>query len=449
MKKNTPMLKKVIQLFLLFFLSFTWSQKGFEIVNKKTKVAIPFKFINNLIIIPVEVNGAKLNFLLDTGVSETLLFSLDETDQVKFENIEKILFTGFGNKEPFEGLKSSNNKLVIKDYVDNNHTIYIVLDQEINISSQVGFPINGIIGSHFFMNNPIEIKYKKNKIFVYDTIPNAFKKKKNSYSKLPISIEENKPYVYAKVVFENKSEILNTKLLIDTGNSDAIWLFKEKNTAITIPEKNYLDFLGKGFSGNIYGKRARLELFELGEFKFKKPLISFPDSTASVGIQMVENRVGSIGSEVMKRFNVIYDYPNSAIYLKKNSNFILPFNFNMSGLDVQHEGLQWVKENYEENASSAQVSFESDGNTITRNLKYRFELKPSYSILSIQKGSPADLADLKEGDIIIKLNSNYVYNYTLQEIKDILRSEEGRTITIEVERKGVIIKTKFQLKSII
>lgn len=444
------MLNKVIQLFLLFFLSFAWSQKGFEIVNKKTKVAIPFKFINSLIIIPVEVNGAKLNFLLDTGVSETLLFSLDETDQVKFENIEKILFTGFGNKEPFEGFKSSNNKLVIKDYVDNNHTIYIVLDQEINISSQVGFPINGIIGSHFFMNNPIEIKYKKNKIFVYDTIQNAFKKRKNNYSKLPISIEESKPYIHAKVVFENKSEPLIAKLLIDTGNSDAIWLFKEKNTSITIPEKNYLDFLGKGFSGNIYGKRARLELFELGEFKFKRPLMSFPDSIAFAGIQMVEKRVGSIGSEVMKRFNVIYDYPNSTIFLQKNSNFIMPFNFNMSGLDIQHEGLQWVKEEYEENASSAQVSFESGGgNTVTRNLKYRFELKPSYSILSVRKDSPADLAGLKEGDVIVKINSNFAHNYTLQGIKDILRSEEGKTVTIEVNRKGVTIKTKFQLKSII
>lgn len=443
------MLNKVVQLLLLFFLSTSWSQNGFDIVNKKTKVSIPFKFINNLIIIPVEVNGTKLNFLLDTGVSETLLFSLDETEQVKFENIEKVFFTGFGNKEPFEGLKSSNNKLVVKEYVDSNHTIYIVLDQEINISSQVGFPINGIIGSHFFKNHPIEIVYKKNKIIVYDSLSSVLKKQRSKYTKLPISIEEGKPYIFAKVALESKSEELDAKLLIDTGNSDAIWLFKEKNTSIVIPENNYLDFLGKGFSGNIYGKRARLELFRLGDFKFKKPLISFPDSTASGGIQMVKDRIGSIGSEVMKRFNAIYDYSNNTIYLKKNSNFILPFNFNMSGLDVQHEGLQWVKENYEENAASAQVSFESEGNTITRSLKYRFELKPSYSILSIQKGSPADLAGLKEGDIIVKLNSNYVYNYTLQEIKDILRSEEGRTITIEVERKGVIIKTKFQLKSII
>lgn len=443
------MLNKVTRLLLLLFISIGWSQNGFELVSKKKKISIPFKFINNLVIIPVEVNGTKLNFLLDTGVSETLLFSLDESEQVMFENIERIQFSGFGNREPFEGLKSSNNKVYVKDYVDNNHTIYIVLDQDINISSQVGFPINGIIGRRFFENNPIEIRYRKNKIIIYDTITSVSSKIKKKYEKIPISIEEGKPYVQTKVGFENHKDQLDAKLLIDTGNSDALWLFQEKNESVIIPEKNYIDFLGKGFSGNIYGKRARLQSFELGKFKFKKPLISFPDSTATIGLQMVENRVGSIGSEIMKRFNAIYDYKNGVIYLDKNGNFITPFNFNMSGLDVQHEGLQWVKETYEEKKASSQVSFESSGNTVKRDLQYRFELKPSYSILSVRKGSPADLAGLKQGDIIIKINSNYAHYYTLQEIKDILRSEEGRTVTIEVERKGIIIKTRFQLKSII
>jgi S1-C subfamily serine protease len=164
---------------------------------------------------------------------------------------------------------------------------------------------------------------------------------------------------------------------------------------------------------------------------------------------MVQNRVGSIGSEIMKRFNAIYDYQNSTVYLNKNDNFILPFNFNMSGLDIQHEGLQWIKEEYEVNAASSQVSFESDGNKITRNLKYKFILKPTYSILSVSKGSPADLAGLKENDVIVRINYNFAHNYTLQEIKEILKSEEGKTITLEVERKGKPIKVKFQLKSIL
>ena len=443
------MFTKAIQLFLFFLFSITWSQNGFEINGKKKKIIIPFKLVNNLIIVPVEINGTKLNFLLDTGVSETLLFSLDETEQVKFENIEKVKFAGFGNNEPFDGLKSSNNKVAIKDFVDNNHVIYIVLDQDINISSQIGFPINGIIGQHFFKNNPIEIKYKKNKITVYDDISSVSKQTKKQYSSVPISIEEGKPYLQTKVTFINNEASIDAKLLIDTGNSDALWLFKNKSPLISIPKIHYDDFLGKGFSGNIYGKRGRLESFEINQFKFKKPLISFPDTLATNGLKMVDNRIGSIGSEIMMRFNAIYDYKNATLYLDKNHNFILPFNFNMSGMDVQHEGLQWVKEEVISNKETSSLSFESEGTKIQRSLKYEFVLKPTYSILSITKDSPADLAGLKEGDVILKINSHYAHTYTLQDIKDILRSEEGRVINLEIDRKGVIIKTKFELKSIL
>jgi hypothetical protein len=41
-----------------------------------------------------------------------------------------------------------------------NH-LYTIVDQNFNISSHVGIPVNGIIGSSVFNNNLFEIKYKK------------------------------------------------------------------------------------------------------------------------------------------------------------------------------------------------------------------------------------------------------------------------------------------------
>ena len=70
---------------------------------------------------------------------------MEDKEQVTFENIEKIKFRGLGSNEPFDGFKSSSNKIAVQKYVDYNHDIYIVLDQNINISSQVGVPVNGII----------------------------------------------------------------------------------------------------------------------------------------------------------------------------------------------------------------------------------------------------------------------------------------------------------------
>lgn len=63
------------------------AQNSFEIQNAE-KTVIPFKLINNLIFIPVNINGAELTFLLDTGIAETSIFSL-ENKELKLPNLEK------------------------------------------------------------------------------------------------------------------------------------------------------------------------------------------------------------------------------------------------------------------------------------------------------------------------------------------------------------------------
>jgi hypothetical protein len=45
-----------------------------------------------------------------------------------------------------------------------NHLLYIIVDQNFNISSHVGIPVNGIIGSSVFNNNLFEINYEKRKV---------------------------------------------------------------------------------------------------------------------------------------------------------------------------------------------------------------------------------------------------------------------------------------------
>jgi hypothetical protein len=60
-----------------FFIYATISQSDFRF-KEVNKVKIPFQLINNLVFIPINVNGVELTFLLDSGVKETILFSLEE-----------------------------------------------------------------------------------------------------------------------------------------------------------------------------------------------------------------------------------------------------------------------------------------------------------------------------------------------------------------------------------
>ncbi len=440
---------KLLIVFLLLSTQAIWAQDGFQFDNNKNKTSIPFQFINNLIIIPIDVNGVKLNFLLDTGIDDSILFSVDDSDGVSFSHIEKIKIRGFGSNESFDAYKSTNNKLSIKNYTDLNHTIYLVLDQNINISSRIGIPVNGIIGYQFFKCNLVKINYETKRITIYKNQKKELKKIEKSYTKIPLELISGKPYITIKSFFENNQQPLNTKLLIDTGNSDALWYFKAKNINITIPKLNLQDFLGRGFSGDVFGKRGKINALQIDAFTIQNPLAAFPDTNATSEIDKIEGRLGSVGSEIMRRFTTVYDYKSNVIYIKKNNQFDEPFNFNMSGLEIQHQGLQWIKQDYENNPTTSNNLFDSNGNKITNNLQYKFELKPIYIIDNIRKDSPADLAGFQKEDILVKIDKKNAYNYTLQQINDLLKSEEGKIIEFEIDRKGKILKFKIQLKSIL
>ena len=99
-------MKKIIVIILIYqFICPVVAQQGFQFEKKVNKITVPFKLINNLVFVPIKVNGIELNFLLDTGVAETILFSLEDKKEVRFFNAEKILLKGLGSQEAVEGLK--------------------------------------------------------------------------------------------------------------------------------------------------------------------------------------------------------------------------------------------------------------------------------------------------------------------------------------------------------
>lgn len=443
------MKKKYSILILLLFNQIIFSQGGFKFSSSKKTITIPFQLANNLIIIPVELNGVNLNFLVDTGVESTILFSLNEADSISFNNIEKIKIKGLGSGESIDALHSKNNRLVINEFEDFNHEFFIILDEEVNFSSQLGVPVHGIIGYHFFKNHFIEINYKTKKISIFNDILDYSKSRLKKFDKVPISIELEKPYIFSSVLLNN--EEINTKLLVDTGGSDAIWLFEDENK-IQSSDVFFIDYLGKGFSGEIHGKRSRIQKIKIGNNELISPTISFPDKESLQNVSLVVGRNGSLGSEVLRRFTILFDYKNGNMFLKKNSYFDDPFNYNMSGMEIEHGGLQWIKEEIQLKASFVsneknEISvYESDPKS---SLKYQFSLKPRYEITNVRKSSPADLAGIKKGDVIQKLNGNNAFKYKLQDIISIMQSEEGKWIRLELERDGVLFKTKFQLKKIL
>ena len=72
-----------------------------------------------------------------------------------------------------------------------------------------------------------------------------------------------------------------------------------------------------------------------------------------------------------------------------------------------------------------------------------------YRILNLREDSTAALSGLQKGDINVSINKVKAYRYTLQEINSLLKPEEEKWITIEVERNSQILSFKFLLTDIL
>lgn len=440
-------MKKLFSLFFCLLLVFPiLAQDDFLLENQRSKTTIPFKLINNLVFIPVKVNGVELNFLLDSGVEETIMFSMEDKKEVSFKNVQKIKLRGLGSEEEIEGLKSTNNILETHGMKSTNHLVYIILDQGFNLSSHIGIPVNGIIGYKFFKNNIVEINYDRKKVVIHSNNEKTRGELGKKYKVVPISIEKSKPYINTIAVV-NEAEI-QAKLLIDIGNSDSFWIFE--NEKIKLPKKNFPDFLGKGFSGDIEGHRAKISKFYLADFGFKNPIVAFPDSTSIKNVKMVKGRIGSVGGEILKRFRLVLDYTDKKMYLKPNSKFNEPFTYNKSGITIQHNGLQWVQETVHFEmvniVNAGDVSLNEDSKNREQDFKYKFQLKPIYEIVNVRKKSAADKCGLEKGDIIVSINKILPYKYSLQQINNLLKSEDDIWINMEVERNSLILKFRFKLE---
>lgn len=433
---------------LVFFsLSITGFGQRFHIPSKKKFERVKFELINNLMVVPVELNGAKLSFILDTGVSSPILFNLTGKDSIQINKVSNITLHGLGEGEPIQALKSVQNTFKIGNAKNFNQPLYVVLDKDLNFSTSLGVPIHGIIGYDLFKNFVVEVNYTSNTLKLYD--PNKYRYKDSKKQQtLPLSIIQKKAYVDGAVTKEDDSEI-PVKLLVDTGSSDALWLFHDAEKGLDIPEKNYEDFLGQGLSGSIFGKRTKLKGVRIGKFHLNEAKVAFPFKESFSSFKELGDRNGSVGGEVLKRFNIVFDYPRNKITLSKNGNFNKPFQYNLAGIELQHNGVRYIAKRITDANGIVDVEEKTFGNVqILLENRTRLSLVPEIIVSGIRAGSPAADAGLKEGDVILAVNGKEIHDYKLQEILQMLNEREGKKVRVQIERYNKDLLFTFVLKDI-
>lgn len=386
---------------------------GFSITDGKSKITIPIEIYNNLIIVPVVLNGKlPLKFILDTGVRTTILTEKAFSDFLHLTYARKYTISGPGGVKLIDAYITNNVSIDMPGIHGEGHAM-LVLDQDyLELRNYLGTDVHGILGYELFSRFVVQIDYD-NKILTL-MLPGRFKSHRK-YEELSIAVQDTKPYLITTVNL-NDSTRLQAKLLVDTGASHGLLLDPESDTVIKVPAKFISSIIGRGLGGVIQGKIGRIKDVRLGKYELHSVIVNFPDKNSyndTIRNDRTVARHGSLGGEILSRFTVIFDFPHEKIYFKKNSIFKNEFHYNVSGLTIKAVG----------------------------------EFLREFEITNVRMNTTAHQADIQVGDKILSINSEPCADFNLDKLDDILNSKPGKKVVLEIERGGKRLKREFFLQN--
>lgn len=385
----------------------------FYMNSRNRYYATKFILASNLIVLPFSINKSdSLNLIFDTGVGRTIITDFSNSQALLLDKGRKVRVKGLGSKESVEGILSRDNALSMGEISGESQEILFVPNKTIDLSSCMGHHIHGLIGRSIFERFTIEINYTNKTVKFYESKNYSHRIRKNEEI-IPIELIDGRPYITALVTINGKQ--FPVKLLFDTGMSFALWLDPATNPNIKPSSISRHDAFGNGLNGAVMGEVSRVEKIQIGKFEFNNVITAFPDSTHIGDATSNNNRNGSVGADIFRRFNVIIDYQNKRIILSKNNTYKEPFSYDMSGIEV---------------------------GTLIPGLQF-------YRIVSVGSNTPASECGLMENDVLNSINGQQVSSLSLCEITSMLKSKEGRKVKITIMRNGEIIKVSLKLRKLV
>lgn len=408
--KNFVRIKGVVIIFVFCFCTSVSAQyRGYTLEDGKEKVSFPFEIHNNLIVIPVIFNDVlKVNFILDSGVRTGIIFEKFITDYLGVDYTRRISIMGAGEEKIVEAVVASNLTVGLPGVKAYGQSMLVLMEDYLELEKQLGYPVHGIIGYEIFSRFVVDIDYSDKVITLYE--PEHYKPS-NWRKSLPIDIIDTKPYLTAPIWMDDTTKV-EGKFLLDTGASHALVLHKDSDEKIYLPSKNIESILGKGLTGIITGHLARIKKMKLAKYELDDIVVSFPDENSYSDSLLVEERNGTIGGEILKKFDIAFDYFNERIYFRRNGYFRDSFEYNMSGIDLQGVGPEY--------------------NTIT--------------VAAVRKNSVGEEEGIHKGDTVVAINGYYGKSLTLKRAYALFNSKDGKNIRMIIKKDGERVKKKFELK---
>ena len=369
-------------------------------------IRIPVEVVNYRVHIPVSVNGGPPGtFILDTGAGTSPLDDryakgLGIRGQPGGRavgaagSVEMLLATGVTYR--FNGVE------IIPDRV-------ALLPLE-PVSLRLGRPVVGVLGRDVFRRFITEFDYANSLVTLHP--PGAYQAPAGAVA-IPFEMAHGGlPRVDARVTLDD-GRTLDARLLVDSGAGAAIVLKQHFVKKHGIDTSKAIDAPGgMGVGGAAQARIGRVASVEVGGFTLERPVTNFSLATAGALASLESD--GLIGGEVLGRFTMTMDAPNSRLFLLPNARLREPFEFDMSGIQL----------------AARDATFDA------------------VEIFHVLPDSPAAAAGLRVGDELRAIDGRAVTPHQIPEIRRRFRVPDKR-YELTVLRNGVEEKVTLVTRRIV
>lgn len=362
-----------------------------QFVEKPAKfiTRFPFKQLTGgVILIKARINNLpdSLNFILDTGSGG---ISLDTTTCEEL----KIPHSPSGRTiNGIAGIKevdfARNNDLVLPGLRVKGLDFY-VNDYEI-LTHVYGEKIDGIIGYSFFSKYIVKANFDSTTIEVYE--PGSIRYPKGGYLLRPLFTALPIQPLRIKDI-----RTVTANFYVDTGAGLSFLLSKDfaDDSAFILKKRVPVPVEAQGLGGKKRMTITIIKELKIGPYIFRRvPTHIMDDEYNATSYPYIG---GLIGNDILRRFNMIFNYQKREIHLLPNSHFRETFDYSYTGMSV-------------------------------------FNIEGSIFIDDIIPGSPADKAGFKTDDIIMAVNNNF--SNDINQYKNLLQSA-GEHVKVLITRNNL------------